>query len=447
MQETPQMPPIEVLYPEQKPKYREKIIFIILLSLALMIGAGAIWLLAYDREADSERTATGLATEWGGEVMIKGPILSESTTSDYYIALPKNVNVDAYLSSEMIHRNIYQAEVYKGKVKISGTLGTMPAEADSIKNLYFRIGLSQRNLFEASELTIGGKKYPTQTTDYGIVADLGPNFQVADNTPYSIELQIRGAEDFRFKTLCKENSLTIKGNSSSASFKGSTLPDERSVSDSSYSATWKNCRTTLMTSDINGYAEDMPETYPNDEYSNYDTRPSSGPSEPQPLGTELPQEYTNDISYEGIGVAFVTGVDGYRKVVRAIKYAYLIILLTFAAVFATEILSRRNIPLLNYFLIGAALVVFYSLLLSISEQLNFDWAYAISSVMTIGLICIYLRAMLQSRQLALYNGAFLTTIYGICYVMLCVSTLALLIGSLMLFAAIAGTMYVSLRLK
>ena len=132
---------------------------------------------------------------------------------------------------------------------------------------------------------------------------------------------------------------------------------------------------------------------------------------------------------------------------RALKYAFIIILLTYLSVLFTEMITKRNIPLLNYFLIGAALIIFYSLLLSMSEHVSFGIAYLIAAAMTVLLITGYMWKMLGSRKVAIIIGLILTGMYGSCYIMLTLSTYALLLGSLILFAALAAVMYGSLKLQ
>ena len=110
-------------------------------------------------------------------------------------------------------------------------------------------------------------------------------------------------------------------------------------------------------------------------------------------------------------------------------------------------MTGRNIPLLNYFLIGAALIIFYSLLLSFSEHVSFGIAYLIAAAMTVVLITGYMWRMLGSAKVAVMIGLILTGMYVVCYILLTLSTYALLLGSLMLFAALAAVMYASLKLK
>ncbi len=108
---------------------------------------------------------------------------------------------------------------------------------------------------------------------------------------------------------------------------------------------------------------------------------------------------------------------------------------------------KHPIPLFNYFLIGAALVLFYCLLLAFSEHIAFGYAYLAASVMTVVLISGYMWRILSSKKTGMAICVILTGMYLGCYIMLCLDTYALLLGAILLFAALAATMYASLRIK
>ena len=94
---------------------------------------------------------------------------------------------------------------------------------------------------------------------------------------------------------------------------------------------------------------------------------------------------------EYAGAEFLIGVDRYQKVSRSLKYAFIIIMLTYISVLLAEVVDEAApIPLLNYFLIGAALILFYSLLLAFSEHMSFGASYMIASFMTVALIAGYM---------------------------------------------------------
>jgi inner membrane protein len=100
----------------------------------------------------------------------------------------------------------------------------------------------------------------------------------------------------------------------------------------------------------------------------------------------------------------------------------------------------------QYLLVGFALLVFYTLMLSISEHLNFNWAYIISSVATIALIVAYSKAIFKSNKLTLILGAVLVALYLFMFIVLQLQDFALLMGSIGLFAVLAIVMFISRKI-
>ena len=146
-----------------------------------------------------------------------------------------------------------------------------------------------------------------------------------------------------------------------------------------------------------------------------------------------------------VGAEFLTGVDTYQKVNRAIKYAFMIIFLTFAGAFAVEITSKRNLSIMFYTLVGVALVIFYTLLLSIAEVIGFGFGYLTAAAMTVILVTVFISAILKSKKIAMMMCMMLCFLYAFCFVMLSLETYALLMGSLLLFVILALAMYLYYR--
>ena len=129
------------------------------------------------------------------------------------------------------------------------------------------------------------------------------------------------------------------------------------------------------------------------------------------------------------GVNMKVPVEQYQQTTRAVKYAFLIIVLTFSVVLFVEIRKGKHIHPVQYLLVGLALILFYTLLLSFSEHIAFLWSYVIASVMTVGLITAYMAAVLKIRKTAFAIGALLSAIYLFIYVLLQLESYALLVGS------------------
>jgi inner membrane protein involved in colicin E2 resistance len=131
----------------------------------------------------------------------------------------------------------------------------------------------------------------------------------------------------------------------------------------------------------------------------------------------------------------------YEKTMRTTKYAILVIGLTFAVFFLIETLHKKPVHPVQYTLVGLALAIFYTLLLSIGEYILFDYAYLLSGTATIALITLYVKSYFNNWKAASALGGVLTALYGFILVLVSLEDTALLVGSIGLFAVLAIVMY------
>lgn len=381
-----------------------KIVLMGLLCCVLMIGALAIWLMAYDRNTTSADVSQDIVGQWGEKTYIDGPFLAiEPDTDSLRPAgiVPVALNVNANVETMSLHRGIYEAEVFSAAISMKGHFRSSDFKRFESDSITVKIDIDPHNVTETSPLKIGDTTYAWSRSDSSLhacipIADLDK----IEDVPFSTSIKARGSGGFFIMPSADTNTITIIGNATNPSFSREQLPVSRKVGKDGFSARWEIRHT------VGGY---------------------------------------NVCEY--VGADFLLGVDRYQKVCRAIKYAFIIIILTFFSVFFTETTMHRPIPMFNYFLIGVALILFYSLLLGLSEHMSFGASYLIAAVMTITLITCYMWKMLGSKAVGLAICGVLSIMYGFCYVMLCISTYALLFGSLLLFVALAATMYGSLKIQ
>jgi len=132
---------------------------------------------------------------------------------------------------------------------------------------------------------------------------------------------------------------------------------------------------------------------------------------------------------------------------RSVKYAVLCILLTFAAFFIIETVNKKSVHPFQYGLIGAALILFYTLLLSFSEYTGFNTAYIIASVATVGLIGWFVRGILQSTRLTSILAVILVLMYSYVFTILQIQDYSLILGSIGLFLTLAVIMHFSKKIQ
>jgi len=91
-------------------------------------------------------------------------------------------------------------------------------------------------------------------------------------------------------------------------------------------------------------------------------------------------------------------------------------------------------------------VLFFVLLLAFAEVIGFTPAYIVAAGAIAGLNTAYSAAVLGSWRRAGFIGGLLAGLYAVLYILLSLEAYSLLIGSLLLFAALAGVMYATRRI-
>ncbi len=146
------------------------------------------------------------------------------------------------------------------------------------------------------------------------------------------------------------------------------------------------------------------------------------------------------------GIDLLLPVDNYQKTTRSIKYAILFICFTFLVFFFIEVLNRVFIHPVQYILVGIALIVFFTLLLSVSEHLPFNLAYILSAIATLMLIALYIKAILKNTKLTILISSILFLLYSFIFIIIQLQDYALLIGSIGIFLILALVMYYSRKI-
>lgn len=387
------------LHGKNRTNYGTKALLLGLQCGLLMIGALVIWIMSYSREELNSDVAQQIVNDWGKSVFISGPSVVENLDSADWV-LPETFACQADVETKSLHRNIYEAEVYDAHIAMSGTFNKDSINVPS-DTVFIQLGVDTKRIAKLRALKIGGKTTDWYKSDFFLFAKVDLS-EMPEIIEFSTEFNIHGSDALFIKQIGWKSNVTIDGEAANPSFSGSSLPDERSLDGRRFSAEWES-------------------------------------------ETTSPVVYQDELGF--VGANFLVGVDRYQKVSRSLKYAFIIIILTYTSVLFTEIIMKRFIPLLNYFLIGTALIIFYILLLSFTEHVTFGIAYMIASAMTILLISAYLWRMLRSVKAGTIIGCILTTIYISCFILLSLSTYALLLGSLILFIALAAMMYSSLQIR
>ena len=223
---------------------------------------------------------------------------------------------------------------------------------------------------------------------------------------FSISTSVKGSRKLQVAPIGKSTTLKLGGNWENPSFQGEFIPVTYDLTGNSFTADWK----------VSNLNRNFMQAFTNDSY---------------------------DLHQSSMGVELFTPVYIYQKTERSVKYAILFIALTFLIFFFIELLNKKLFHPLQYILVGFALCLFYTLLLSFSEYLNFNLAYGIATLMTLSLITWYTATVLRSPKLGFLVGATLFILYSFIFTVIQLQDFALLMGSLGLFVVLVVTMYFS----
>ena len=410
-----------------------KLITIMILTLLLLIPASMIESTILEREGLNMEAVEEVSAIWAREQQVNGPILAipliyeykeedkMRTVTRHLFVLPENLVVDGSINPEKLHRGIYEIVVYKSTMNVGGSF-KLDQEIDQtnlkeiqFEKAFFTIGISDmRGIKNNIEFKWGGTMLNVepgsrigQIIHSGVtihVPDLA--FQMGSEVDFSFDLDLHGSQNLAFVPIGSRTDVRIKSTWSSPSFNGNFLPATREVSDDGFNAYWS----------ILELNRNYPQSW-------------VGPDQLSALESS------------SFGVDLLLPMDDYQKSFRSAKYAIMTIALTFLVFFLVEIITKRKIHPFQYILVGLALCLFYVLLVSISEQLNFNLAYLISMLGIVTMVVLYSLSVFKRQILSIVLLAVLLGIYGFLFVTLQLADYALLMGSVGLTLILAATMY------
>ena len=256
----------------------------------------------------------------------------------------------------------------------------------------------------------------------------------AETIDFEATINLNGSKRIDFLPFGKTTKVSIESTWGKPSFVGSSLPDERQVTEKGFKAVWNELH--------------LNRNYPQQGTGNFIGLTSNGSenynqnravvAEPN---TVVPKA-TGDLQ-SSFGVKLLLPVDEYQKTMRSTKYNLMFIVVTFIAFFFVEILNRKRLHPIQYLLVGFAICLFYVLLLAISEHLSFNWAYLIGCVTILTLITFYTQSIFKNVRITLIFNGILVLLYGFFYSLLQLKDYSLLLGSAGLLIILAVVMYLT----
>lgn len=412
-----------------------KLIIISCLTLLLLIPSALVKNLINEREYRKEEVIEEITSKIGRDQTIEGPYIilpfkkkvyyekSTNIVTDYFMLSPSQLTIDGKMDPEKKNRSIYDVLVYQSQLNITGSISKedmleWPGKYSEIlwdeARLVFGIS-DLRGVSKTINFTWNGEKIKMQpgvqnskTIHTGVNAPI--NLINEGDNHFSIELELAGSESFSFVPSANTTDVHLSSTWKTPSFIGEFSPTSN-IDEEGFEAHWH----------IVEMNKSMPQKWlKRDSYPN---------------------------TYQSSGVQLINAVDTYQKSTRSVKYALLFISLTFITLFFTEVTKKQKVHPIQYFMIGIALVIFYSLLISLAEHLSFNLAYFIASAATIILVASYVQSILRRARYTFIIALMLSLLYAFLFTILQIADYALLLGNIGIFVILAMVMFFSRKVN
>ncbi|WP_460218166.1 cell envelope integrity protein CreD [Psychroserpens sp. MEBiC05023] len=423
------------------------------LIVILLIPLSYINSLITERSFRQTDVVNEINEKWGNNVLVYGPILklpyktySETKIYDdktktylketqthinYAYIFPERLHSEVNVDSKTLKRGNFESAVFSTIMDFSGHFIPTDLSAKGIKTediVWDKASIliktsNLKGIKSEMSLKLNTSNYSFQTNfnskddDYNRLDILESNFINAENLSdnendsFSLSISFNGSKQIDLIPIGKITTMKMVSNWADPSFVGNYLPNDetKEITKDGFKADWKVLH----------------------------------------INRAFSQQHLNKIpnlTAFAFGTKFMVMVDEYQKSERSAKYGFLVIGLTFLIFFLIQTMSKIDIHPFQYFMIGIALTMFYTLLVSISEHSNFLKAYLIAGIAVVLLITLYSRSILKSFKFSMLIGLSLTALYTFIYVIIQLENYALLVGSIGLFVILAIVMFVSRKI-
>jgi inner membrane protein len=409
-----------------------KMIMVGILTLVLLVPLTLVQDLIVERSVRQKEVISETTSKWGNSVYFYGPILKipykdpMTGRNNYAYFFPENLNNKTEVTMvKPLERSIYKSNVFSTKMQFDGKYSNpdfvskgIPAEniywnrakimirTTNLKSLKdeVKMKIAKQNLLFESVANASNDSVESLETNYFDYQSL------QNNATFNFDISFNGSKQIKIVPIGKTTDAKITSNWNSPNFNGNFAPISREITAKGFAANWK----------ILHFNRPFAQQY-------FEVLPELG-------------KYA-------FAVDFITPVDEYQQNERASKYGFLVIGLTFLVFFLIQSISKINIHIFQYSMIGIALIMFYTLLISITEHSSFSFAYMVAATSVIALISLYSISILNDKKFPLFIGISLTVLYIFIFVIIQLEDYALLVGSMGLFAILAAVMYFSRKIE
>lgn len=413
----------------------KKIIFLFILAILLQIPIFFISGVINDREYSYKKMVEEIGNEWGKKQTVAGPFLmipykyTESKKDDngntiknlterYFIILPEELKINTKLTNDVRKRGIYKSIVYNSEISIEGNFSNIKKvipENISTEKLYVGMAIGDtKSLMKVEEFKLEGKEVKLESgtgsrqeiLNSGISGKLDKELLNQEKVDFKIKFNLRGSEGIELLPFGSNNYFVVESTWKNPKFYG-VLPNEKNITENSFRAEW------IISSFVRNYKQ------------------------------AFADETFIDLKEGCVGVDLYQGVSHYRQIIRSIKYSILFIMFSLFVVYIFEILNKKFTHYIQYGVVGFSLVLFYLVLLSMSEYFSFSLAYIIASLMIVIPNSLYIKAVTQNKKYGVGMFVFLSAVYLLLYSILKMEQYALITGTILIMLMLYVIMYIT----
>lgn len=421
-----------------------KLIVVCGLALSMCIPSFFVEGLVVDRTRRAAEVFRDVSGSVGGEQSFLGPTLAipytvpaksdkEETWGGVYLVFPVKGGGTVKTTTEERHRSLFKVPVFRADLNFEATfdLSAVPSAAPEGAQMDWDhaevvIGVSDaRGALADATLTRDGKSVtlvPARVSDSLTIASaqdqhvklglLGAPVSARPDAQFNVSARLRfsGAKRMAILAYGKTTQLHVEGDWPNPGFDGGFLPVSRDVSPHGFSAEW------------------------------------SVPFIARGVRAEGRADTITGLDGTALGVSFIEVADPYQSVNRSLKYFLLFIGLVFLSYFIFEVTTGKRVHPAQYVLVGIAQIIFYLLLLSLTERIGFDAGFLLAGGATVALLSLNAGWIFASRAQAARALVIFALLYGLIYMLLRLEDNALLVGAIASFLAVTAAMYLTRRI-
>ncbi|RQP24387.1 cell envelope integrity protein CreD [Piscinibacter terrae] len=453
-----------------------KAVAVVAIVMLLGTALSQINTLAAERQGRFREAVASVEQSLAGRQAVLGPALITSCTEEWttevqegkvrktvpekreftLISAPRQLSVKASAAMEPRYRGLFKVNTYAAHASLTGQWSSLNALRPQREHTGSKLNCAAPTVLVAvsdargirqAQVKVNGDALSvvsgTQHPSYprGFHADMARAPADLD-APLTVDvmLDLAGTAQLSVAPVADDTQMSLSSDWPHPSFGGSFLPATRQVRDNGFEASWR--LSSLATTAVADFLHGVPLCASSGNDSADDDAPYSRAAAAAVAARDGKQPAG---CTETFSVAFIDPVNPYSLSDRAIKYGLLFIGLTFLAVGMVEVMRRLRVHPIQYLLVGSAISIFFLLLLSLSEHLSFDVSYAVAASACVLLLSFYGRYLLDGWRQGLAFGAGIGLLYGALYALLQMEQTALVIGSVLLFAVLAGVMVLTRR--